>query len=447
MILLANGIFPKKRSKNKLREDTDKVMKKRISLVIGLVFTAGLLGCHGAPLIIIENIPKTEKQQSAGPDYSRPLPAGELALKKITDPAEIPDFTEACKDLSGLKEAIRYSLHYLAKPTSRSFFPYGDISHQHASDSLAAFLKLLDTGYTAKELNTMIRDQFDVYTSVGYDGRGAVLFTGYYTPTFHGSTQKTDRFRYPLYGQPDDLVKDPDGTTLGRKVGDDIVPYPAREEIERSGMLHGNEIMWLSDPFEVYTVQVQGSAKIRLPDGTLTGVGYTANNGHDYRSFAATMIRDGLIPREKMSLAAMIDYFKKHPDKVSGYTNMNPRFVFFRIEGGPPRGSINEPVTPLRSIATDKSIYPRACLTFLATALPKVGGQEITHTPYSGFALDQDAGGAIRAPGRCDIYIGEGDTAGKLAGQTHREGRLYYLFLKEPRGTREEPVKIMEETD
>ena len=406
-------------------------MKKWILLAVGLVFVAGFLGCHGAPLMIIENIPKTAKQQPAITDYSRPLPEGELALRKITDPAEIPDFTEACKDLSGLKEAIQYSLHYLAKPSSQSYFPYGDISHQHAAESLAAFLKLLDAGYTAEELNILIRDQFDVYTSVGYDDRGTVLFTGYYTPTFDGSAQKTDRFPYPLYGQPDDLVKDPDGTTRGRQVDDDIIPYPAREEIERSGMLHGNEIMWLSDPFEVYMVHVQGSAKIRQPDGSLTGVGYAANNGHDYQSIAAVMIRDGLIPREKMSLSAMIDYFKKHPGNVSRYVNTNPRFVFFSIESGPPRGSINEPVTPLRSIATDKSIYPRACLAFLATALPGIRSHEISHTPYSGFALDQDAGGAIRAPGRCDIYMGEGDVAGKLAGHTYREGRLYYLFLKD----------------
>jgi membrane-bound lytic murein transglycosylase A len=126
----------------------------------------------------------------------------------------------------------------------------------------------------------------------------------------------------------------------------------------------------------------------------------------------------------------MIAYFKAHANEVSEYTRLNPRFVFFRIEDGPPRGSINEPVTTLRTIATDKSIFPRACLAFVSTALPRAIGTDVFQEKYVGFALDQDTGGAIRAPGRCDIYMGQGDTAGKLAGQTLREGRLYYLFIK-----------------
>ena len=91
---------------------------------------------------------------------------------------------------------------------------------------------------------------------------------------------------------------------------------------------------------------------------------------------------------------------------------------------------MNEPVIAYRSIATDKSIFPRACLTFFTTKLPRQIGGQTYNDPYAGFALDQDTGGAIRAPGRCDIYLGIGDEAGKLAGQTKQEGRLYYLFLK-----------------
>ena len=126
----------------------------------------------------------------------------------------------------------------------------------------------------------------------------------------------------------------------------------------------------------------------------------------------------------------MIDYFKVNPEQINSYIRRNPRFVFFRIEEGPPLGSLNEPVTPIRSIATDKSIFPRGALTFISTMLPRVNNGAIMNRTYSGFALDQDTGGAIRAPGRCDVYMGQGDEAGKLAGQTYQEGRLYYLFLK-----------------
>ena len=97
---------------------------------------------------------------------------------------------------------------------------------------------------------------------------------------------------------------------------------------------------------------------------------------------------------------------------------------------GSPRGSLNEPVTPMRTIATDKSIYPRACLAFLSTNVPGIGGRMAVDRKFSGFVLDQDTGGAIRAPGRCDVYMGVGDDAGRRAGQTYEEGKLYYLFLK-----------------
>jgi membrane-bound lytic murein transglycosylase A len=226
---------------------------------------------------------------------------------------------------------------------------------------------------------------------------------------------------------PEDLVKGPDGQTLGRRgVGGAMTGYPSRAEIEASGMLKGQELVWLSDPFEVYIAHVQGSAKLRMPDGKLITVGYAANNGHDYTSVAEALIADRKIASDRMSLAAMISYFKRHPEQVERYTQRNPRFVFFRITEGTPHGSLNEPVTPMRTIATDKSIFPRGCLAFISTTLPEIGGT----VPYQGFVLDQDTGGAIRAPGRCDLYMGQGDEAGRLAGRTYQEGQLYYLFLK-----------------
>jgi membrane-bound lytic murein transglycosylase A len=192
----------------------------------------------------------------------------------------------------------------------------------------------------------------------------------------------------------------------------------------------GQELIWLGDPFEVYIAHVQGSAKIRLPDGSLRGVGYAASNGHEYKSLSKEMVKQGKISGQQMSLSAMIDYFKKHPDEVAGSIQINPRFVFFMEEKGEPRGSLNEEVTLLRSVATDKSIFPPASLTFISTKLPYEKDDAIIDRPYTGFALDQDTGGAIRAAGRCDVYMGVGDKAGKLAGRVYQEGRLYYLFVK-----------------
>ncbi|HUT29836.1 MAG TPA: MltA domain-containing protein, partial [Sedimentisphaerales bacterium] len=149
--------------------------------------------------------------------YDRQLPPGALALRKITNPDKIPDFTAGCYNMAGMRTAIDNSLNYLGKPSSKQFFPYGDISHQRAVDSLKAFGDLVDSGLRGRPLNDAIVQKFDVYISVGCDDMGTVLFTGYYTPIFYGSQSPTEQFKYPLYKQPDDLVKDSFGEILGRR--------------------------------------------------------------------------------------------------------------------------------------------------------------------------------------------------------------------------------------
>jgi len=393
-------------------------MKKTI-LVFALVLTA----------LFLASCQKPQKVELK-PEYDRPLPQGQFALRKITNPADIPDFTPACYDLSNLKSSAAKSLNYLSKPSSKQFFPCGDITHQRTVDSLKAFTELLNSGLRGSQLNDAIKQKFDVYISVGCDDKGTVLFTGYYTPIFDGSLTRTERFEYPLYKQPADLVKSSKGEIIGRRGRDGIEPYPSRQVLETAGSLAGQELIWLGDPFEAYIAHVQGSAKIRLPDGSLKGVGYTASNGQEYKSLSKAMVEQGKISKEQMSLSAMIEYFKKHPEEVAACTQLNPRFIFFREEKSEPRGSLNEEVTPYRSIATDKSIFPPGSLAFISTELPYEKDGIVSDRPYSGFVFDQDTGGAIRAAGRCDVYMGQGDKAGNLAGRTYQEGRLYYLFVK-----------------
>lgn len=402
-----------------------------ILLTAGLVLCGLLVGCQEPTGPLAEGI-------GAKKDYDRPLPPGAYALRKLTDPAEIPDFTAAFTDLGDLREAVRRSLNYLSKPSSRNFYPYtagpGDVvAHADVVQSLQGFLQLLDSGRTPAEMNAAVRRRYDVYVSIGCDDEGTVLFTGYYTPIFDASPTRSARFRFPLYKQPADLVKGFDGRILGRRTaGGRIEPYPPRRQIEESNMLAGTELYWLADEFEAYIAHVQGSVRLRLPDGKIVTAGYAANNGHEYKSVAKEMVAEGKLAAERLSLRAMIDYFKAHPGEVRQYTWRNPRYVFFAdTPDASPRGSLNEPVTRLRSVATDKSIFPRASLTFIATKLPeRTGVGAIEARPYAGFALDQDTGGAIRAPGRCDVYMGVGEESGELAGRTYEEGRLYYLFMK-----------------
>ena len=398
-------------------------MKQRIALYFLLALAIFVItGCgQKAKKVVLPS----------GPNYNQPLMPGDQALVKITDPAAIPDFTLASINRKDLAKAVQNSLHYLQKGSSKQFFPCADITHRRNVDSLTTFAQLLDSNLSASELNSAIRAKFDVYMSVGCDNRGTVLFTGYYTPIFEGSLTKSDDFRYPLYNQPNDLVKTSTGKIRGRRGRNgQILPYPARAIIAATNMLRGSELLYLSDGFEAYIAHVQGSAIVQLPNSQTMTIGYAANNGHDYRGISQFMIDDGKITSRQLSLSSMIAFFKQNPDLVSHYTNKNPRYVFFKQADSGISGSLNEPVIAMRSIATDKSIFPRASLTFISTSLPRLTPAGVSNQIYSGFALDQDTGGAIRAPGRCDVYMGTGANAGQLAGSTYQEGKLYYLFLK-----------------
>lgn len=384
------------------------------------LFSVILFGC---PKNELEPFRPTEK------DYSRPLAPGEMALRKI-GPDRYPDFSRAYYDRAALIASLDNSLAYLRKPSSRRYFPYLDVSHERAVASLQRMRQLLESVSSPQELDAAIRREFEVYQSVGYDDRGTVFFTGYYCPIFEGRKQYDSTFRFPLYRKPPDLVVDSEGMTQGRRTPDGgIVPYYTRREIEEGGVLSGLEIAWLKDPFEAYVATVQGSTKLRLADGSLYELGYGGNNGHEYQSVAKKMVADGVLKRNEVSLQAMLRYFREHPRDVWKFTWHNPRYVFFQERAGGPFGSLNVPVTPYYSIATDKLVFPRACMAFLTTELPDPQTRQIR--PYASFALDQDTGGAIRAAGRSDIYIGIGAGAEAIAGRIGAEGKLYYIFLKE----------------
>lgn len=361
-------------------------------------------------------------------DYNRPLPPGQLALRKI-DPSQYPDFSAGFHNRAGLAEAIQHSLMYLAKPSSHKYFPYGDVTHERAVDSLNVFLRVLQQAQSAQDFDRLIKENFEVYQSVGCDDRGTVFFTGYYCPIFEGRRQPDSQFRHPLYGLPNDLLKDEEGSTLGRRTPDgQVVPYYSRREIEEGGLLRGREIAWLRSPFEAYVITVQGSAKLRQADGTLYELGYAGNNGHEYTPIVKQMLADGVIRRDEISLQTLLRYFAAHPEQIARYTWANSRYVFFREARGGPYGSIGAPVTPFRTIATDKSVFPRACLAYLSTSMPAPQGGAAQR--FMQFACDQDTGGGIRAAGRCDIYIGIGDGAEAIAGRVGSEGALYYIFVR-----------------
>lgn len=375
-------------------------------------------------------------------NYTRRLGPDEVALRKITDARKIPDFRPAyaaSKSDPGLVQSIDQSIFYFSHPSSKGYFPYLDVTHDRAVQSLKAFKELLATAVTAEDFQRRIVQEFDVYESVGCDDRGTVLYTGYCTPIYEASLKPTAQFRFPLYRKPADLVKDErTGLTLGKQTkAGALVPYPTRAELEGSGVLVGLELVYLKDRLEAYLVHVQGSAKLKLIDGGELTVGYEAKNGREYKSLGQMLAQDRKINPNKVSLTAIKDYFKKNPQDLDKYLPRNESFIFFQRADGGPYGSLGVPVTTIRSIATDKSgsreIYPRGCLAFIQTKLPEMGlDGKIDKLPYNGFILDQDTGGAIRSAGRADVYMGVGPRAEMLAGHTVAEGRIYYLFVKGP---------------
>jgi membrane-bound lytic murein transglycosylase A len=366
------------------------------------------------------------------PDYSRELPPGQSALRLITDPRRYPDLGRAFRNRDiFVQDAIDRSLGWFEKPSSRKFYPFKQFTHEQAYASLLAMQELMTTATDEQSFISTIIQKFDVYESVGWDGSGTVLYTGYYAPIFNASPVRTSRFTAPLYKRPADLETEPlSGTPLGRKLpGGGVVPYYTRKEIEQSGMFAGNELVWLEDSLQAYIVQVNGSAKLHMPDGTSMYIGYAGKTDRPYKGLGQSMLDKGYMTKDGLSLKAIRAAFDRDPKTVESLILLNENYVFFTEYEGDfwPAGSLGVKVSQETSLATDKKIYPRGGLVMVDT-------QAVTYSqgkrPFVRFMLDQDTGGAIKAPGRADIFMGIGKSAEILAGGQYAEGRLYYFFLK-----------------
>lgn len=369
------------------------------------------------------------------PDYGRPLPAGWPALIELAPGEARPSVAEEWYARDEILPALERSIDWTASEHARQFFPMEGVSHERALASLEAFRAALLESNDPQEFERRIAEEFSVYKSAGWNGLGGgVLFTGYCTPILSGSLQPDSEHDYPLYALPEDLVKGPRGEILGRRtVAGGLEPYPTRRVIEASNLFAGKqlELVWLRDPLDAYIAHVNGSAFVELEDGTMLKLGYAGNNGADYKSLGAELVADGRMRRDDVSLANIRKWAARNPGQVQAYLDRNPRYVFFAPLDGNPRGSLNLEVEAGRSIATDKSIFPRGALTFVDTSLPAGAENPGRVVRYERFLFDQDTGGAIRTAGRADIYLGIGPEAERMAGRTKAEGQLYYYFLDE----------------
>jgi membrane-bound lytic murein transglycosylase A len=329
-------------------------------------------------------------------------------------------------DKKALLQSIDYSLKYLQTEQAIMAYQKSEITRERVDQSLQRFRQLLISTKSAQELHAAIEKEFVFYQSVGRDNKGTVLFTAYYEPVYLASRQPTKEFRYPAYRYPPDLASW-------------AKPHPTRLELEGAdglqsgkGKLKGLELFWFRNRLEPYIIQIQGSAKLKLTDGTQTTIGYAGNTAYNYRSLGRSLVDDGKLPLEGLNMPIILDYFRKYPQDLNIYIPRDRSFVFFReTYGKPAQGSISVPLTPERSIATDKSLMPPGALALIRAPFPYINNSnKMEYRLVSRYVLDQDTGGAIKGAGRVDYFLGTGEAAGERAGVTVSNGQLFYLLLK-----------------
>jgi membrane-bound lytic murein transglycosylase A len=290
----------------------------------------------------------------------------------------------------------------------------------------------------AKEARAFFESHFTPYRLVNADGSDEGMITGYYEPLLKGSRQKTGRYRYPLYGVPDDLlVVDlsalyPDLRNLrlrGRLDGRKVIPYYTRADIDNGeAPLKGRELFWVDDAIDLFFLHIQGSGRIQLADGSLARVNYADQNGHQYQSIGRLLVERGELTLDKASMQGIKDWAVKNPGKVMELLNSNPSYVFFRelpYSNNGPLGALGVPLTDERSLAVDPRSTPLGAPVFLSTTWPNSG------KPLKRLMLAQDTGGAIKGVVRADFFWGFGAEAGKLAGAMKQKGRMWVLLPKD----------------
>ena len=245
-------------------------------------------------------------------------------------------------------------------------------------------------------------------------GRG--FLTGYYEPWVEGALAPSPEFQAPLLARPPDLAS--------------RSPYPTRAEIEEN---LSNPVVWLRDAVEAYLIQVQGSARVRLPDGSWLRLIYDGRNGRPYTSIGRLLIESGEIPQAEMSLARLKSWLRADPERGRALMRLNESFVFFRLApdvGEGPIGGAGRPLTPLRSIAIDRGLWSYGLPFFVRADIP---WRSERAEPFGRLMIAEDTGTAIVGPGRADLFFGGGEAAGARAGSIRHDADMFALW---PRGER-----------
>ena len=371
----------------------------------------------------------------------KPVPRLTAPLTVVGE-KEVPSLLDDL-DSPSLEDAVERSLQYYRRfPAAVHRLGNRLVSADEMRESLLLFLEIVRKPEAPDIRARKIRESFEFYQAAGIDERGTMLFTGYYVPLLNGSPVMTERHRYPVYGTPDDLIfvspgrngKNGNGRMIARMVEGRAVPYYSRREIDEMGVLEGRglEIAWVDDPFDLYQLHIQGSGRIRMPDGRIIGVSFAQSNGRPFRSISRFLQESGRMNGNGASYQKIKNYLREHPDEQMEVFSYNERYIFFRRVQNGPMGALQVPVTPGRSIATDPEYFPKGALAFMKARKPNLNpeGKVQGWVPFSRFVLSQDAGVAIRGTGRVDLFCGDGPEMEHTAGSLKEKGTLYFLVKK-----------------
>ncbi len=310
--------------------------------------------------------------------------------------------------------------------------------HAPAWAGVCSQAKAVD-GQDNEAVRRFFETRLSPYAVVEGDGRREGMVTGYYEPLIQGSRRKDAANATPVLGVPQDMLTIELGEVYpdlkhrrlrGRLEGNKVLPYWSRAEIDArlGGRWPGKTLLWVQDPVEFFFLQVQGSGRVQLPDGSRVRIGYADQNGHPYQSIGRLLVERGALKLEEASMQGIQAWARANPGQLQALLNSNPSYVFFRelpnTEGGP-IGALGVPLTPERSIAIDPRHIPLGAPVWLATSRPN------SNQPLNRLMLAQDTGGAIKGGVRADFFWGFGKEAGEQAGRMKQRGRMWVLLPPE----------------
>lgn len=386
------------------------------------------------------------------PDAASSVPI----IEKSKSDKEIPSTEETTKEALRLKPELAqlFSLKSDAHLTSVSWSELPSWESDQFADGIPALLQSCRVVQKFQEWKDICQEarllvnapnekqrhfyesNFSPFKVHNEDKTDAGLVTGYYEPLLLGSLKRSKNYPYPVYATPDDLIS-VDASThpllknfrgVGRKLDGELIPYFTRAEIDQGlAEVKGTEILWVKDKIELFFLQIQGSGRVELEDGTTIRLGFAKSNGHPYRSIGKTLVSRGELKLSQASMQGIKEWAQRNPKKIDALLHENPSYVFFRklpsnLDG--PIGSLGVPLTPNRSIAVDDTYIPSGFPVYLATTQPN------SSASLNRLVFAQDKGGAIKGAVRADYFWGFGESAAVNAGKMKQKGFMWVLVPK-----------------